>query len=82
MAEVWRQPHSTHACYGVSIMIFQLEVCLDSFQYEEAAELCMRTVEREPDSVQVLEEVGPVLLELGHTDRALKVSSHEGNGMV
>ena len=38
-------------------------------------ELCVRAVEQEPDSVRVLEEAGPVLLELGHTDRALDVGS-------
>ena len=30
-------------------------------------------MEQEPECVQVLEEVGPVLLELGQTDVALKV---------
>ena len=52
----------------------QVEACLDSFQYEKAARLCVHAVEQEPDSVRVLEEVGPVLLELGHADIALKVS--------
>lgn len=47
---------------------------LDSFRYEEAAELCLKAVEREPDSVALLEEAGPLLLELGHTDHALKVA--------
>ena len=49
-------------------------MCLDSFRYEEAAELCLKAVEREPDSVALLEEAGPLLLELGHTDHALKVA--------
>ena len=64
---------------GVSLAyyIFQVEACLDSFQYEEAVDLCVCAVELEPDSVQVLEEVGPVLLELGHTDKALKVSNDD-----
>ena len=48
---------------------------MDSFRYEEAAELCLQAVEREPDSVTVLEEVGPLLLELGHVDHAQKVWS-------
>ena len=52
-----------------------MEACLDSFRYEEAVELCVRAVEQEPDSIRVLEEVGPVLLELGHVDRALEVGS-------
>ena len=53
-----------------------MEACLDSFRYEEAAELCLRAVEREPDSALVLEEAGPLLLELGHVDHALKVLGH------
>ena len=47
---------------------------MDSFQYELAAELCLRAVELEPDSAHVMEEVGPILLELGHTDKALEVA--------
>ena len=58
-------------------VIFQVEACLDSFQYEEAVDLCVRAVELEPDSMKVLEEAGPVLLELGHTDKALKVSNDD-----
>ena len=53
--------------------LVQVEACLDAFQYEEAVEWCVRAVEREPDSARVLEEAGPVLLELGHTNRALEV---------
>ena len=36
--------------------------------------MCVKAVEREPDSVPLLEKAGPLLLELGHTDHALKVT--------
>ena len=54
-------------------LILQVEAYLDSFRYEEVVELCLQAVEREPDSVTILEEVGPLLLELGHVDHAHKV---------
>ena len=52
----------------------KIEECLDAFQYEEALRLCEQALTLEPRSAEVLDVAGPLLLELGHTDRAIKVS--------
>lgn len=57
-----------------ALLVSQMEECLDAFQYEMAVRFGLRAVQREPNAAHVLEEVGPVLLELGHTEEALEVS--------
>lgn len=48
---------------------------MDSCQPEEALRWCERAQQLYPNNVQVLEVMGPLLLDMGHTDRAIDISS-------
>lgn len=48
---------------------------MGSFQYEEAVRLCERALRLAPQSVQVLETAGPLLLEVGETARGEEIST-------
>lgn len=54
------------------------EECLDSCQLELALGWCERAHQLDPSSVRVLEAMGPLLLDLGYTDRAIQISTTDG----
>ena len=55
-------------------IIFQVDECLDNFNFDLAVKFCEKAREIEPDNVEVLEVAGAVYLETGETDKAKTVS--------
>ncbi len=49
---------------------------MDAFQLDLAVKFCDKARGLEPNCVQVLDTLGPLLLETGDSDRALDISSH------
>ena len=48
---------------------------MDSCQPEQALRWCERAQQLYPDNVRVLEIMGPLLLDMGHTERAIDIST-------
>ena len=61
--------------YTVDDLLTRADECMDSFQLELACKFCERALEIDPNSVRVLDTLGPLLLETGETDRAIEISS-------
>ena len=53
---------------------------MDSCQPEQALRWCERAQQLYPDNLQVLEIMGPLLLDMGHTDRAIDISTTNVQG--
>ena len=60
---------------SVVFLCIKAEECLDSCQPELALGWCEQALQLEPSSVRVLEAMGPLLLDLGYTDRAIEISA-------
>lgn len=53
----------------------KVDDCIDSFQLELACKFCDKALQIDPDSVRVLDTLGPLLLETGDMERAIDISS-------
>ena len=52
----------------------KVDECIDSFQLELACKFCEKALQIEPNNVHVLDTLGPLLLEIGDTDKAIDIS--------
>lgn len=61
--------------YSVNDLMQKVDDCIDSFQLELACKFCDKALQIDPDSVRVLDTLGPLLLETGDMERAIDISS-------
>lgn len=64
-----------HTTASASSPCFKVEEYLDCFQVEMAVKFCERALKLEPDNLEVIDTLAPLLLEAGDGDRAFEVSS-------
>lgn len=60
--------------YKVEDLMQKADECIDSFQLELACKFCEKALQIDPKNVHVLDTLGPLLLEIGDTDKAIDIS--------
>ena len=58
----------------MSTFHYQIDQCIDVFDYKRAMTLCYKALNSDPNNERVLETAGAVLLENEQTDEASKIS--------
>ena len=74
LAHPKRHKSDTAGSYSVDDLMQKVDECIDSFQLELACKFCEKALQIEPNNVHVLDTLGPLLLEIGDTDKAIDIS--------
>lgn len=74
LAQPKRRKSETAGSYSVEDLLQKADECIDSFQLDLACKFCEKAQQIEPNNVHVLDTLGPLLLEIGDTDKAIDIS--------